>query len=74
MNICREELNLSLDKTIKECIKTLKSNFNVCHDLFKNLSGFAWNPVFKLFRVENEVWRALIEVLFLIKVLLLKFY
>lgn len=64
LKICQEELNLCLDKEhLKNRIKTLKSNFNACHDLFKSLSGFAWNPISKLFEAENEVWKTLIEVI-----------
>ncbi|KAL5566274.1 hypothetical protein UlMin_029438 [Ulmus minor] len=62
LKICRDELNLSLDKDhLKNCIKTLKNHFNVCHDLFKSLSGFAWNPISKFFEAEFEVWKALLE-------------
>ena len=47
---------------IKNRIKTLKGTFHSCHDLFKNMSGFAWNPITGLFEVEDEVWEPLIEV------------
>ena len=43
----------------------MKSNFNVCHDMFEDLSGFAWNSMTKMFEVEHEVWSALIEVSFI---------
>ena len=66
LKICREQLKYSFDKdNIKNRIKTMKSNFNVCHDMFKNLSGFAWNSTTKMFEVEPEVWSALIEVSFI---------
>ena len=40
---------------IKNRIKTLKGTFNSCHDLFKNMNGFAWNPITGLFEAEDEV-------------------
>ena len=53
LKICREDLNFSLDKDhLKNRIKTLKTHVNVCQDLFKSLSGFAWNPISKLFEIE----------------------
>lgn len=64
LKICQEELKYPFDKDhLKNRIKTLKSNFNGIHDLFKGLSGFAWNPTTKLFEAEPEVWNALIEVI-----------
>ena len=47
---------------IKNHIKTLKGTFHSCYDLFKNMSGFAWNPITELFEAEDEVWEPLIEV------------
>ena len=47
---------------IKNRIKTLKGTFHSCHDLFKNMSGFAWNPIIGLFETGDEVWEPLIEV------------
>ena len=32
--------------------------FPSCHDLFMNLSWFAWNPITGLFESEAEVWKA----------------
>ncbi|KAK0583663.1 hypothetical protein LWI29_001157 [Acer saccharum] len=62
LKVCREELNYPFDKEhLKNRMKTLKTNFNTCHDLFKGLSGFAWNPNNKLFEAEPEVWNSLIE-------------
>ena len=40
---------------IKNRIKTLKGTFHSCHDLFKNMSGFAWNLITGLFEAKNEV-------------------
>ncbi|KAL4606455.1 hypothetical protein ACB092_09G104300 [Castanea dentata] len=45
----------------KNRIKTLKGTFHSCHDIFKTMSGFAWNPITGLFEVEDEVWEPLIE-------------
>ncbi|KAL5540939.1 hypothetical protein UlMin_044915 [Ulmus minor] len=62
LKICREELNYPFEKDhLKNRLKTLKSNFNACYDIFKGLSGFAWSPVTKMFEVEPEIWNALIE-------------
>lgn len=54
----------SFDKgKIKNRIKYIKRNFSNCYDLFKNgMSGFAWNPVTKMWCAEPEVWQKLIEV------------
>ncbi|KAK3228991.1 hypothetical protein Dsin_000872 [Dipteronia sinensis] len=58
LRVCREELNYPFGK---EHLKNrMKTNFNTCHDLFKGLSGFAWNPNNKLFEAEPEVWNSLI--------------
>ena len=65
LKICRDELNYPFDKDhLKNQLKTLKTNFNICHDLFKGLSGFAWNPNTKLFEAEPEVWTTFIEISF----------
>ncbi|KAL0005297.1 hypothetical protein SO802_012858 [Lithocarpus litseifolius] len=59
---CSTEFGYAIEKgNIKNRIKTLKGTFNSCHDLFKNMSGFAWNPITGLFEVEDEVWEPLIE-------------
>ena len=63
LKICREELNYPFEKDhLKNRLKTLKSNFNACYDLFKCLGEFAWSPVTKMFEAEPGVWNALIEV------------
>ena len=63
LKICRDELNYPFDKEhLKNRMKTLKANFNACHDLFKGLSGFSWNSNTMLFEAEPEVWTVLIEV------------
>ncbi|KAK9288926.1 hypothetical protein L1049_017397 [Liquidambar formosana] len=46
---------------VKNRMKTLKKNFNTCYELFKGMSGFAWNPETQLFEAENEVWKELIQ-------------
>ena len=45
----------------KNRIETLKGTFHSCHDLFKNMCGFAQNPITGLFEA-NEMWESLIEV------------
>ena len=60
---CLESFGYVVEKSnIKNRIKTLKGAFHSCHDLFKNMSGFAWNPITGLFEAEDEVWEPLIEV------------
>ncbi|PON43469.1 hypothetical protein PanWU01x14_274080 [Parasponia andersonii] len=57
-----DELNYPFDNDhLKNQMKTLKTNFNICHDLFKGLSEFAWSPNTKLFEAELEVRMTLIE-------------
>ncbi|KAF2286563.1 hypothetical protein GH714_017681 [Hevea brasiliensis] len=46
---------------IKNRMKTLKRTFAECKDLFHGLSGFAWNPVTKLFEATFDVWEQLIQ-------------
>ncbi|CAL1388532.1 unnamed protein product [Linum trigynum] len=46
---------------IKNRQKTVKKHFATVKDLFHNMSGFAWNPVTKLFEAEPEVWKQLIQ-------------
>ncbi|KAF2304487.1 hypothetical protein GH714_032030 [Hevea brasiliensis] len=41
---------------IKNRMKTLKRTFAECKDLFHGLSGFAWNPVTKLFEATFDVY------------------
>ena len=60
---CSASFSYVVEKgNIKNRIKTLKGTFHSCHDLFKNMSGFAWNPVIGLFETGDEVWEPLIEV------------
>ena len=40
---------------VKNRMKTLKTNFNLCYELFKGLSGFSWNSTTLLFEAEDEV-------------------
>lgn len=42
--------------------KALKKRFNKCYDVFKNLSGFAWDASTHRWFAEPEVWQKLIEV------------
>ncbi|GLT34090.1 hypothetical protein SLA2020_086320 [Shorea laevis] len=63
VNELKEKLGKEVDKDkVKNRIKTLKANLSKSHDLFKNLSGFSWSPVTKLWSAEPEVWDALIKV------------
>ena len=48
---------------VKNKMKTLKTNFNLCYELFRGLSGFSWNPTTQLFEAEEEVWKDLLEVI-----------
>ena len=60
---CSESFGYVVEKSnIKNRIKTLKGTFNSYHDLFKNMSRYAWNPITRLFEAEDEVWEPLIEV------------
>ncbi|RYQ92371.1 hypothetical protein Ahy_B09g098575 isoform B [Arachis hypogaea] len=43
-------------------MKTLKDHFAEAYDLFHHLSGFAWNPVIRKFKAEEEVWQDFIKV------------
>ena len=53
---CLESFGYVVEKSnIKNRIKTLKGTFHSCHDLFKNMNGFAWNPITGLFEAEDEV-------------------
>ncbi|GKV35006.1 hypothetical protein SLEP1_g43328 [Rubroshorea leprosula] len=63
VNELKEKLGKEVDKDkVKNCMKTLKANLSKSHDLFKNLSGFSWSPITKLWSAEPEVWNALIKV------------
>ncbi|KAJ4842442.1 hypothetical protein Tsubulata_034910 [Turnera subulata] len=46
----REQFGRHIQKShIKNRLKTLKKYFGECKDLFHGVSGFAWNPITKLF-------------------------
>ena len=60
-----EKLQFPFEKDhVKNCMKTLKSNFFACHELFNGLtmSGFAWNLETQLWEAENEVLKKFIQV------------
>ncbi|KAA8517182.1 hypothetical protein F0562_017475 [Nyssa sinensis] len=59
-----EKLGMDVNKDrIKNRLKTNKTHFNECFDLFNySLSGFSWSPITKLWSAEPEVWKSLIEV------------
>ncbi|KAG6481767.1 hypothetical protein ZIOFF_058388 [Zingiber officinale] len=60
--ICREKTKIPLTKDhLKNRMKTLKTNFNSCYDLFKNASGVQWHAESKRFEAEEEVWKQLID-------------
>ncbi|KAG6472874.1 hypothetical protein ZIOFF_070352 [Zingiber officinale] len=60
--ICSEKIEIPLTKdNLKNRIKTLKSHFNSCYDLFKNASGVQWHAESKRFEVEEAVWKQLID-------------
>ncbi|XP_059667819.1 uncharacterized protein LOC132313155 [Cornus florida] len=62
MKICSQKLAYPFTKRqLKNRIYYLKTKFNTCFELFKNLSGISWSPETKLFEAEPEVWKALIE-------------
>ena len=53
LTICQGELKYPFNKDhLKNRIKTLKTNFYTCYELFKGLSGFAWSPLTKMFKAE----------------------
>ena len=60
----REKFEKPIDKVkVKNHIKTVKSNFASCYDLFTNgLSGFAWSSATKMWDAKPEVWESLIQV------------
>ncbi|KAL0001825.1 hypothetical protein SO802_015606 [Lithocarpus litseifolius] len=59
----QEKFEKPIDKQkVKNRIKTIKSNWSECYDVFKNgLSGFAWSPITKMWSAEPEVWESLIQ-------------
>ncbi|GLT75857.1 hypothetical protein SLA2020_475510 [Shorea laevis] len=63
VNELKEKLEKNVDKDkVKNWIKTLKANLSKSHNLFKNLSGFSWSIVTKLWSVKPKVWDILINV------------
>ena len=63
VQICIEKIGYPFDKDhVKNRMKTLKANFNICFDLLKSTSGFAWSPETKLFEADQKVWDTLIQV------------
>ncbi|KAG6507955.1 hypothetical protein ZIOFF_033310 [Zingiber officinale] len=60
--ICSEKIEIPLTKdNLKNKIKTLKSHFNSCYDLFKNASGVQWHAESRRFEAEEAVWKQLID-------------
>jgi hypothetical protein len=65
----REKIGKPFEKYhLKNCLKTLKHNFNECYDLFKDMNGFTWSPETKMWNANPEAWKALIKVCFLVLV------
>jgi hypothetical protein len=65
----REKIGKPFEKDhLKNCLKTLKHNFNECYDLFKDMNGFTWSPETKMWNANPEAWKALIKVCFLVLV------
>jgi hypothetical protein len=63
--VMSKEFNMSFTKDhLKNRMKTLKSNFGKCYDLFRgtSLSGFFWNSQTKYIEAEEEVWAQFINV------------
>ncbi|KAK1559623.1 hypothetical protein Q3G72_016554 [Acer saccharum] len=63
LELC-EKLGVDIDKDkMKNRMKSLKTNFSECYDLFNKggLSGFTWNLEIKILSVEPEVWDNLLE-------------
>ncbi|KAG6506749.1 hypothetical protein ZIOFF_032078 [Zingiber officinale] len=61
--ICSEKIEISLtNDNLNNRIKTLKSHFNSCYDLFKNASGVQWHAKSRRFEDEEAVWKQLIDV------------
>ena len=60
----QEKFEKPIDKQkVKNHIKTIKYNWSDCYDVFKNgLSGFAWNPITKMWSAKPKVWESLIQV------------
>ncbi|KAG6484756.1 hypothetical protein ZIOFF_053281 [Zingiber officinale] len=59
-NIANIKIPLTKDH-LKNRMKTLKTNFNSCYDLFKNASGVQWHAKSKRFEAKEEVWKQLID-------------
>ncbi|XP_042404579.1 uncharacterized protein LOC121994695 [Zingiber officinale] len=60
--ICSEKIEIPLTKdNLKNIIKTLKSHFNSCYDLFKNASGVQRHAESRRFEAEEVVWKQLID-------------
>ncbi|KAG6503365.1 hypothetical protein ZIOFF_035677 [Zingiber officinale] len=58
--ICNEKIEIPLTKdNLKNRIKTLKSHFNSCYDLFKNASGVQWHAKSRRFEANPSIkkWR-----------------
>ena len=64
VKVLREKIGYKYHKeNIKNHMKTIKTNFHTCNELFKHLSGFSWDPITELFEAEAEVWDEVLKVL-----------
>ncbi|KAL0322403.1 UNVERIFIED_CONTAM: hypothetical protein Scaly_2536700 [Sesamum calycinum] len=62
VEVCAKKFGHVIDKeNVKNQQRTLKTNFATCYDAFHDHSGFAWNPKSRLFEVEPEVWKEMLE-------------
>ncbi|KAJ4768011.1 Myb/SANT-like DNA-binding domain protein [Rhynchospora pubera] len=46
---------------VKNRMKYIKRGFGTCYDLFRNISGFGWNPITHMFEADSDVWDRLIK-------------
>ncbi|XAR71155.1 hypothetical protein NMG60_11028288 [Bertholletia excelsa] len=59
---CNEKLGMKFENNhLKNRMKTLKTNFSTCYNLFKGMSVFSWNPGAKMWDAELELRREFLE-------------
>ncbi|KAJ4791354.1 Myb/SANT-like DNA-binding domain protein [Rhynchospora pubera] len=46
---------------VKNRMKYIKRGFGTCYDLFRNISGFGWNPITHMFDADSDVWDRMIK-------------